>query len=252
MGTRVIIPAAGTGTRLRPLTEQLPKALVSVCGVPLIWHTMKRLAEAGVPEVVVVCGHRAERLRSSLMRCPYAPPLRFVENSRFATTNSIVSLALTREFWSEPFCVIDGDVLVARTLLRRLLEAGKDVLAIDTTKKWTDIDMKVLVHEGRVVDFGKDLPPSPEFGEFFGVSRWSPEGACRLSSAVDELLDAGHIDQWYEAAIRILAAREGLDLLPASTAEWAEVDALPDLVAAVALVELDDTDKPTFRPNLRR
>ncbi|MCS7477819.1 phosphocholine cytidylyltransferase family protein [Umezawaea endophytica] len=238
-GTRVIIPAAGIGSRLRPYTEDAPKALVPIGGVPLIWHTMRRLAAAAVPEVVVVCGHLSDRLRASLRECPDTPTVRFVENPDFAHTNSIVSLALTRTFWDEPFCVLDGDVLISGGLLRRVLDARGDVLVVDTGKDHADIDMKVRMREGRAVDFGKDLDPEPGQGEFFGVSRWSPTGAARLSSAIDDLLAEGRTGDWYESAMRRLAAEGGLEVLPATSAEWAEVDAEVDIPAAAALVERD-------------
>ncbi|MCX4902779.1 phosphocholine cytidylyltransferase family protein [Streptomyces sp. NBC_00878] len=241
---RVIIPAAGTGSRLRPYTEEAPKALVPVAGTPLIWHTMRRLAKVKVSEVVVVCGYRSEMLRSSLHACPEAPPLRLVENPDFATTNSIVSLALTRPFWDEPFCVIDGDVLVGRDLLQRMVDSPRDVLAVDTSKAYADIDMKVRIQDGRAVDFGKDLEPSPRQGEFFGVSRWSGANAARFSSAIDEMLAAGRVGDWYEFAMRKLAITHGLDVLHATSDEWAEVDSAQDVPVAAALVERDEVNFP--------
>jgi len=234
---RVVIPAAGMGTRLRPYTDEYPKALVPISGKPLLWHAMERMAEAGVSEARVVGGYRGGQLRDSLRQCPIAPPLHFVNNAEFSTTNSIVSLALTRDVWNEPFCVIDGDVLVGRGLLRRLLGSSGDVLAVDTEKPYASTDMKVEIRDGRVSDFGKELPLARSHGEFFGVSRWSPVGAARLSAAIDKLLNAGRRDVWYEVAIREMAADHVLGLLPARTEEWAEVDSEGDVGAAVALIE---------------
>lgn len=237
---RVIIPAAGIGSRLRPYTEEAPKALVPINGTPLIWHTMRRLAKAKVSEVVVVCGYKSEMLRASLEACPDTPPLRFVENPGFASTNSIVSLALTKPFWDEPFCVIDGDVLVGYDLLRRMLDSPRDVLAVDTSKAYADIDMKVRIQDGRAIDFGKDLEPSPHQGEFFGVSRWSGANAARFSSAIDEMLAAGRVGDWYEFAMRKLAIEHGLDILDATSDEWAEVDSAQDVPTAIALANRDE------------
>ena len=239
---RVVIPAAGMGTRLRPYTDEHPKSLVPINGKPLLWHTMERLAEAGVSEAWVVGGYRIGQLRDSLRRCPIAPPLQFVNNAEYSTTNSIVSLALTREVWDEPFCVIDGDVLVGHSLLRRLLGSSGDVLAVDTEKPHAAIDMKVEIRDGRVCDFGKELPLARSHGEFFGVSRWSPAGAARLSGAIDKLLDAGRSDVWYEFAIRDMAADHVLGLLTAQTTEWAEVDCEDDLRDAAALIERERTE----------
>lgn len=63
---RAMVLAAGLGTRMRPLTNDRPKALVEVGGRPLIDHVLDRLAEAGVEEAVVNVHWFAERLESHL------------------------------------------------------------------------------------------------------------------------------------------------------------------------------------------
>ena len=50
---KAMIFAAGLGTRLKPLTDTLPKALVPVCGKPLIEHVARKLHAAGINDVVV-------------------------------------------------------------------------------------------------------------------------------------------------------------------------------------------------------
>lgn len=57
-----MIFAAGLGTRLKPLTDTLPKALVPVCGVPLIEHVTRKLRDAGIEEAIVNVHHFAEKV----------------------------------------------------------------------------------------------------------------------------------------------------------------------------------------------
>lgn len=57
---QAVIPAAGEGTRLRPLTEDRPKVLVEVAGEPLLTHCFEQLLDVGVEEFVVVVGYRME------------------------------------------------------------------------------------------------------------------------------------------------------------------------------------------------
>jgi choline kinase len=229
---RVIIPAASTGTRLRPFTDHLPKAAIPVCGKPLIWHSLERLKNAGVEEVVVVCGYRGDQLRKIMTECPERPRLHFVANPAYRTTNSIVSLSLTRDRWNRPFCVVDGDVLVGPSLLRGLLDADGDRLVIDSTRPHADIDMKVEVNDGRIGRFGKDLPPDRCGGEFFGVSRWTPEGGAELSAAIGRRLDRGEDHLWYESAIEDVALVQTLRPIYAAGGDWAEVDSPADLASA--------------------
>jgi N-acetyl-alpha-D-muramate 1-phosphate uridylyltransferase len=61
-----MVMAAGLGTRMRPLTDTLPKALVPVAGKPLVDHVLDRLHEAGVERAVVNVHHRADQMEAHL------------------------------------------------------------------------------------------------------------------------------------------------------------------------------------------
>lgn len=67
-----MILAAGAGTRLRPLTERVPKALIDVGGRPLLAHVMDRLVAAGADRIVINTHHHDEQIADYLAR--HAPP----------------------------------------------------------------------------------------------------------------------------------------------------------------------------------
>ena len=60
---KAMIFAAGLGTRLKPLTDTMPKALVPVAGKPLLWHTIRKLKAAGFDEIIINVHHFAEQIR---------------------------------------------------------------------------------------------------------------------------------------------------------------------------------------------
>ena len=63
---KAMVFAAGLGTRLRPITDTLPKALVPVCGEPLLYHTLHKLKAAGYTDVVVNIHHFPQMIREYL------------------------------------------------------------------------------------------------------------------------------------------------------------------------------------------
>ncbi len=233
---RVIVPAAGRGSRLRPYTDDVPKPLVPVAGVPMLERSLGLLADAGVTEVVVVTGYLADQLRERLEALERRPPLRFVHNADYDRVNSIVSLHLTRACWDEPFCVVDADVLYTPELLATLLAQPGDALVLDGSRAAAEMDMRVECRDGAVWHLGKDLPEERAAGEFFGLSSWTPAGAAALDAAIEARLRAGDTGVWYEFAIGDAAKRRPLEAVFTDSSQWVEVDGPGDLPAAEAFV----------------
>src|SRR5256885_7495064 len=71
-GLKALLAAAGTGTRLRPLTDVLPKCLMPIGGKPLLGIWLDMLSRADVSEIVVNLHHHAELVRDYVGRSPFA------------------------------------------------------------------------------------------------------------------------------------------------------------------------------------
>lgn len=106
---RAMVLAAGLGTRMRPLTDSLPKPLVTVAGETLIDRILDRLAEAGVEEVVVNLHHKADQLSGHLAR-RQRPRIRESREETLLETGGGVRRALPL-LGDAPFFVVNGDVL---------------------------------------------------------------------------------------------------------------------------------------------
>lgn len=104
-----MVMAAGLGTRMRPLTDDRPKALVAVDGRALIDHMLDRLAAAGVTRAVVNVHHFADRLEAHLTARGGAPAVTVSdERSRLLETGGGLVKALPR-LGSEPIIVANSD-----------------------------------------------------------------------------------------------------------------------------------------------
>jgi NDP-sugar pyrophosphorylase family protein len=109
-----VVPAAGQGTRLRPLTADTPKGLVDVGGRPLLDHVFKTLLESGVDELVVVVGYRAGDIIDHFGESFAGCPITYVhQRERLGLGHAI---AQTRPHVDGSFVVLNGDNVWTRQL----------------------------------------------------------------------------------------------------------------------------------------
>lgn len=106
--TQAMIMGAGLGTRMRPLTDDRPKPLVTVAGRTLIDHSVDRLVAAGVTRIVVNVHYKADMLRAHLSRRHDAEILYSDETEKLLDTGGGVVKAMPH-FRGEPFFVLNSD-----------------------------------------------------------------------------------------------------------------------------------------------
>ncbi len=114
---KAAIFAAGLGTRLRPLTDTVPKPMIEVGGKPILQRTLEALPSS-VTEAIVVVGYKGDTIRAAFAEAPL--PLRFVEQPELLGTYDALKRAepfLT----DDPFLVLNGDDLYAKEDLERLV-----------------------------------------------------------------------------------------------------------------------------------
>ena len=116
---KAVIFAAGLGTRLRPLTDTLPKPLIDVAGTPILLRTLAALPDA-VAETIVVVGYKGEMIRAALEGAARA--VRLVEQPELLGTYDALKRA--EPFLDDaPFLALNGDDLYAKEDLERLCAA---------------------------------------------------------------------------------------------------------------------------------
>jgi L-glutamine-phosphate cytidylyltransferase len=217
-----IILAAGRGARLQNGDSALPKCLVSLGGETMLGRNARTLRECGVPDVVVVVGCQADAVRRS------CPGVTFVENRRYAQTNSLYSLWLARAFLTGGFVVMNCDVLVHPQLVADLLSARhEDALLLayrDEQTLFGEEEMKVRVRCGRVVDISKTMAAQDADGENLGIVKFGVDGARILLEEMDRLVGAGEDRAWVPRAFKAFAARRPLHVVGTRGYPWIEID----------------------------
>jgi L-glutamine-phosphate cytidylyltransferase len=189
---KAVIIGAGRGSRLRHLTEEIPKTLVPVLGRPMLDGILEALEYGGFPrkDVVFICGYRAEVIRGRY------PDLTYVENRGWENNNILLSLLCAREHLAGGFVSTYADIVYRKEIVRDLAASPHDVaLGCDTDwrRRYTgrsqhpETDAEKLRAEGeRVIQLSRRIPSEEAQGEFIGVMKMSFAGAAGLLHAFDE------------------------------------------------------------------
>ena len=230
---RALILAAGIGSRLHPLTNNLPKCLVNAGEKPLIQHQIDALHSCGVEDIVLVIGYQAPQVREHLGTC-----VRYVENDQFRTTNSIYSLYLAREELNTDLFLFNCDILFHDSVLRRLLDAPfANAVAVDSRRQLTANEMNVTTDaKQRITRISKSLDPAVAMAQSMQLAKFDAQGAASLRSEVELLIDSGHENAFPTSAYGKLIEASCLHAVEAGDLPWTEIDSLDDYKRALGTV----------------
>ncbi|USZ71926.1 bifunctional sugar-1-phosphate nucleotidylyltransferase/acetyltransferase [Natronosalvus halobius] len=126
---KAVILAAGEGTRIRPLSGELPKPMLPVADRPLLGHTVDTAIDAGADEIVLVIGYEADAVRSHFGTEYRSTPIRYaVQESQEGTAHAVNA---ARDHLEGPFAVLNGDNLYDQAAIDELFTRCPAVCAIE-------------------------------------------------------------------------------------------------------------------------
>lgn len=219
-----IILAAGLGTRLRPLTDDRPKCLVPVLGVPMIEQQIRFLQESGISDIIVVSGYCADRL--DYLKALYG--VKIVHNEYYNEYNNIYSLYLVREHFGDTY-ILEGDVYMPSNCLLTNISDSTYFAAYreNYEREW-----------GLVVDDNlrvRKICPQNGTGYILsGISYWNQADAAKIRMRIEELMASGDFSSlfWDDAVLQI---QEELDI-HCQPVQIYEIDTVSELRALEALL----------------
>lgn len=172
--TQAFVLGAGLGTRLRPLTDDIPKPLMPVFQKPLITFALDHLCGIGVESFVINTHHLAGQFESLFAGAAYAGhPVKLVHEPEILETGGGIKNAQPF-LGNQPFIVYSGDILAdfdLRPLIEEHLRRGNDVtLAL----RETTLAAGVILQNGRIVNITKERGATDSY-DYANVSVWNPE-----------------------------------------------------------------------------
>ncbi|MFP6695871.1 MAG: phosphocholine cytidylyltransferase family protein [Alphaproteobacteria bacterium] len=195
---RVIILAAGQGTRLTPHTNERPKCLVELAGESMLSRQLSVLAAAGLDDIVLVGGYRADQL-SGLGG-------EMIVNQNFATTNMVHSLFCADGVMdgSEDILIAYSDIVYESRVLDTLL-AGPSGVCVAVNTDWralwqarmddplADAESLRLGPDGRLLEIGqKATDYSQVQGQYMGLIKVSAQWVAKLRGVHDDMAALPH------------------------------------------------------------
>jgi choline kinase len=240
--TRAVLLAAGSARRMRPLTDELPKCLLSVAGRTILSRTVSILAGCGITRITVVDGFAGDRVRSALGSEFPSGWFTFVRNPDYETTNNAYSLWLARSPEEESLLLLDGDLVFDPEVAGLLIGNEHDNrLAVRSRGEIGEEDVKVtLGPDGRIRDIGKHVSLDQAAGESVGLAAFSAGFVHRMFDVLERrLLRERRLDEWYESAfLELIQAGETVYPVDLVDLRAIEVDTPEDLQRARSLFEV--------------
>lgn len=240
---RCIILAAGASTRLRPLTNAMPKCLLRVKDKTLLERTIENVFNTGIKEIAIVIGYRPKIIREFLEKRFPHQRFRFIPNPNYATTNNAYSLLLARRFLenkdgkvSHDLLLLDSDILFPQMLLPFLLnDRIKDKIAVRISGEHYEEEIRVTVDKNNnILTIGKGMPLFETYGESIGIEVFSVETTARLFTILEQRIRHGEgRNEFYEAAFQEMID-EGVKLKAVDISAFPaiEIDTLKDFQLA--------------------
>lgn len=203
---KAVVLAAGKGTRLRPLTDDLPKVMIPINGKPVLEYHIIQLAKAGVSDFFINLHYLPEKIKEYFgdgnkwdVKITYSR-----ERTLLGTGGAVYKLKNKLE--GSPFIVIYGDNYLEIDY-RKFIEHSKKIDGLGTIVVFEKED---VIGAG-ILEFGKDMrvkrfEEKPKQSELF--SNWVSAGVFYFNESVFNFIRPGFSDFGYDVLPRILKENE--------------------------------------------
>ena len=195
--TKAVILAATRGSKLEDLTVDRPKCMVDVRGKPLLHRLVGSFNDAGVRELTVVTGYKADTVNF--------PGINTAENTDFETTGEVASLACSMDALQGECVVSYGDIMFRSHVLNQLLDCEADIAVVvdanwkqeraETTKRTVDLAACNHAYTGDYFDdevseltrLDSAMNEADANGEWIGLAKFSAKGSELLRAELDNM-----------------------------------------------------------------
>ncbi len=240
MSAKAIILAAGTASRLRPLTSDRPKCLLKIGERTLLERSMDALIAAGVSEFCIVTGYLHGMIEDFVSKHYPGLKVTFIHNEVYDSTNNIYSLYLARPVAEgSEVLLLDSDLVYDPEIARRVVSAPDDNVLTLIRHDLGEEEMKVVTDaRGQITEISKTCSPALAAGESLGIEKMGPAYTRALYKELDVMMNVEHLEnKFYELAFeRLIPQGHSFRILDVTELFSCELDTVEDFENAKSLI----------------
>ena len=224
---QAVIVAAGLGSRLKDRTAYMPKGFIEIDGCPIVERSVQKLVACGVEQIIIGVGHCKEwyeRLATKYHN------ITLVENSRYADTGSMATLALCAEYVSGDLLVLESDLIYDDIGLWALLNDPRSnvILASGATHSGDEVYLQAD-ETGHLMRHSKKRDALDSvYGELVGITKLNKQtldALCRFYKS--QLSEQPKME--YEVALSAISSGSATEKYPIDIKKiehyvWREID----------------------------
>jgi len=251
--TTALLLAAGTGSRLQPLTDDSPKCLTEINGVPILERLIACLHEQQFKRLVVVVGYLENSIRRFLGERAGDLTVDYIVNPRYRTTNNLFSLWLARKMIDEPFLLLESDLIFNVSQLDDMLYPDK--CSISSMSDWMKGTTVTINPSNRITAFrvGAGVPFKEDAYKTVNIYSLSLHSWRLVLERLESYISAGKVNEYYETVFAEMVADGTLSFQAVlfEAERWYEIDTLEDLRQAELIFPAAKEQLATRRVSLR-
>lgn len=248
-----VILAAGMGTRLMPLTKDIPKALLKINNVTLLERMIKNCIQADINKFIVIVGYNGEKVEklSKSLEDKYNIKIKTIRNEKYDITNTSVSTYLASTYIEkedlDDFILVNGDNVVDPLIIKRIVETDNTSMIIDNYKQLNEESFKLIIDNesfnedktisnGVINSIGKELNIPKSSGEFIGLSKLIKSDINDFNKFLKESINEDP-QNYYDFSFKDLSEVKTIDFVLTNGLKWSEIDDHNDWEYAQKLID---------------
>ena len=235
---KALILAAGLGSRLAPITNDKPKSLVEVNGMPILFRQIENLQENNINDITIVTGYKSEILENKVMA--NYKGINFITSDDYRNTNNMYSAYIgIKSMFADnnikSFLMMNADVFYDSVIVKDLLSNGKpNMIAVDKGA-FNDESMKIEVKNRRIIDISKKINKDNAYGCSIDVYKFGSDGGKAFFNICSKYIEKEkNLNMWSEVALAEILSE--IEFVPLDiNGRWLEIDNHDDLRKAEML-----------------